>query len=632
MGEVVQKIGERRECEVVVRDVFHKKLHRVQPESGDLLVAYLAELGVDFVFGLPGGAIEPLYNALARSERRGGPKPITARHEAGAAFMADGYARNSGKLGVCCATTGPGATNLITGVASAYENSIPMLVITAQTALNNFGRKAFQESTDTGVNTVGMFQFCTGYNTMISHVDQFENKLVTAMMTAIGKSCPAHLSIPLDIFRSHVPSATPSYDIAALTRPAHLQDDITVDELCRQLTSAKKIVFVLGGASSEAASLILRAAFKLHAKIVTTPDGKGTVSPYHPLFCGVIGFAGHRAAEETLADPSVDTVVAIGTDFGEWCSNGWDTDTLLNNRLIHIEPRESSLTRSPMARLHVRGSVVSIFETVNAQLDGFKDKARVAVVGSQSEAPDGVASEPAECTAVHFEFDKDGDGAWEGELVKPQWLMSHLTRHFPPSTKFLADTGNSLAWAIHYLHPFDRRVLERRHSVRSEYANTRTEPRRRAGAAGLFQATLEFASMGWAIGASVGAAMACPRQPIVCITGDGSMLLSGQEITVALEHQLSIVFIVLNDSALGMVKHGQRLSGAEQVGFSLPTVDFSAMAAAMGVRSYRISNPRDLRGLNIKEFCQGVGPTLLDVLIDPEQVPPIGVRVKTLKD
>ena len=126
-------------------------------ELGDLLIGYLEQLGIDYVFGIPGGAIEPLYNALARSERNGGPRAVVARHETGAAFMADGYARNSGKLGVCCGTAGPGTTNLITGVASAYDNHSPLLVITAPTAITNFGKRAAQESGDTGINTVAMF-------------------------------------------------------------------------------------------------------------------------------------------------------------------------------------------------------------------------------------------------------------------------------------------------------------------------------------------------------------------------------------------------------------------------------------------------------------------------------------------
>lgn len=127
-------------------------------EVADLIVSYLEQLGIEYVFGVPGGAIEPLYNALARSQRRGGPRPVLARHESGAAFMADGYARETGKIGVCCATSGPGATNLLTGVACAYDNGVPMLAITGQPALPSFGKKALQESACTGVNTLGMFR------------------------------------------------------------------------------------------------------------------------------------------------------------------------------------------------------------------------------------------------------------------------------------------------------------------------------------------------------------------------------------------------------------------------------------------------------------------------------------------
>ena len=140
-----------------------------QNALADQLVEHLEQIGVEYIFGVPGGAIEPLYNAMARSQRKGGLRPIVARHEAGAAFMADGYARETGKLGVCCSTTGPGATNLITGVASAYVDNIPLLVITAQTALHLFGKQTLQESSCTAVNTVAMFQHCTHFSSLVSH-------------------------------------------------------------------------------------------------------------------------------------------------------------------------------------------------------------------------------------------------------------------------------------------------------------------------------------------------------------------------------------------------------------------------------------------------------------------------------
>ena len=235
-------------------------------EFGDLLLMYLEQLGVEYVFGIPGGAIEPFYNALARSERRGGPRAIIARHETGAAFMAHGYFSHSGKLGVCCSTTGPGATNLLTGVSSAYENHIPLLVITAQTALSKFGHGAFQESSDTSVNTLGMYQYCTKYNTLISHPGQFERKIYAAVATALQMQAPVHLSVPMDVFKAVAPVARPSFNLQPLLDNISLIDDAAVTRLIGLLTERKRIVFVIGDESSPPT-----VRFELSGKSINTP-------------------------------------------------------------------------------------------------------------------------------------------------------------------------------------------------------------------------------------------------------------------------------------------------------------------------------------------------------------------------
>ena len=191
--------------------------------------------------------------------------------------------------------------------------------------------------------------------------------------------------------------------------------------------------------------------------------------------------------------------------------------------------------------------------------------------------------------------------------------MRELPRLFPPTTCYLADTGASIAWAIHYLHPFDRQISGNRDAH-----------------GGGFRTCLEFASMGWAIGSAVGTALARRGDPVVCITGDGSLLMSGQEITVALQESLTVVFVVLNDAALGMVKHGQRITRAEPIGFQLPQVDFAHFAQSLGAEGYTIKSPQDLFMLDIKSICQRQGPTLLDVRIDPDEVPPMGVRMRGL--
>jgi acetolactate synthase-1/2/3 large subunit len=597
---------------------------------GDLILQYLEQIGVEYVFGIPGGAIEPLYNALARSESRNGIRSIIARHETSAAFMADGYARNSGHLGVCCSTTGPGATNMITGVASAFENNIPLLVITPQTSQNKFGRKAMQESGDTGVNVVGMYQFCTLYNSFVSHVEQLENKLISAIMTALRPPYgPVHLSIPADIFKATLPQKGPSYDLKkALKRPL-MQDQEAVAELCDQLAGEHKVVFVLGIGSREAAGLIIDIAGLLGAAIVATPDGKSLISPYHPLFKGVIGFAGHKSADAALTDPLVDSVVVVGTTLGEFTSNAWDKSTLLNNRLIHVEDDEANLIRSPMAKLHVRGNISSIFSKVLDELilKGFTYK-----------------SDPQTGVNINAEFEraKKDDSKFDGIMhfsleepikiydasvpIKPQWLMHRLTKIFPSNTKYLADTGNNLAWAIHYLNPFDRRVCGQRRGMERW-----KEDGRRHSNGGLFQVCAEFCSMGWSVGSAVGASLANPDEHIVCIIGDGSFLMLGNEITVALQNNLSITFLIMNDSTLGMVKHGQILNKSASIGHQLPHVNFAQLADSMGIPGYRISTPDDLKELNIEVITRRKGPTVLDVLIDGDEVPPMATRLKGMK-
>ena len=576
-------------------------------EVGDLLVSYLEYIGVEYVFGIPGGAIEPLYNALSRSAERGGPRAVVARHETGAAFMADGYARNSGNLGVCCATAGPGATNLITGVASAYDNHSPLLVITAQTALENFGRNAAQESGDTGINTVAMFEPCTHYSTLVSHVNQFEQKLASAIMTAFRSPMgPAHLSIPLDVLRATSPVNYPSNDLANLLWKPQPVDSESVEILAKELSSSKKIVFIIGEGCLYGIGSILNVAMSVNAKIVTTPHAKGLVSPFHPLFCGVLGFAGHDSAIEAI-DDEVDTIVAVGTTLSETASNTWD-QKVLNQRLIHIDSSEDNLMHSPMARLHVRGDVAKIFEEVENSFDIKKIATSNDRGSSISRSNEHKKSELKRSFKV-LEENKCIDNS---SPVKPQRLMTLLPKIFPPETKYLCDSGNSMAWSIHYLHPYDRRVA----GSRDEHG-------------GLFWTCLEFGSMGWAIGSSIGTSLANDKHPVVCLTGDGSMLMCGGEVTVALQEKLPVFFIILNDSEYGMVKHGQNLGGGEHVGYELPKIDFVQYAESMGITGRLIRSIEDLENLNIKELMTK-GPVILDVRIDKEEVPPISNRIKAL--
>ncbi len=592
-----------------------------ETQVADLIVSYLEQMGIEYVFGVPGGAIEPLYNALARSSRRGGPRPIVARHEAGAAFMADGYARETGKIGVCCATSGPGATNLITGVACAFDNGIPMLVITGQPSLPSFGKRALQESACTGINTLGMFRHCTRYNSLISHPEQIESKLITALQRAVrAPRGPVHLSIPLDIMKSPSPVSKPSYDIADKIRPTSLLDTDATDQLADLLRQSKNVRLLIGGWCGEAIGTILQLAVERDIPFVTTPDGKGLVNPYHPLFRGVFGFAGHPSASTLLNDDNVDLILAVGTSMNEWTSSGW-SDSLLNGKLVHIDESAEHLARSPMARLHVRGRLISIFDRLiershkSRESSDFEYRRHRNSREPLQPSPrnDAMLADPEKYTST-------------ASPIKPQRLMYDLGRLFPPSTRFLADAGNSVAWSTHYLSPADRRIGERR----MRGGGRRRNNGRRQTEAGWLRLTMDFAPMGWAIGGAVGTAAGNPNVPVVCITGDGSLMMNGQEISAAVAEQLTVIFVILNDQALGMVKHGQRLAGAEQIGFELPATDFAAMARAMGADGYTVRSPEEMAALDIDAICRKKGPTLIDVYIDEEEVPPMNLRMQIL--
>jgi acetolactate synthase-1/2/3 large subunit len=594
-------------------DVSHSQEKAVY-SLADLLVDYLVQLGVKYVFGVPGGSIEPFYDALARGERAGKIKSIVTRHETGAAFMCDGYTSQTGIIGVCCSTTGPGATNLVTGIASAYANQIPLLFISAQTPLNTHGGRAFQDSSssETGIDTVKVFDHITVYNQMITHIGQFEQIVANALRKAFqSPRGPVHLSIPKDIFAAAAPVKTPSFNLSFIGKASTLVDQSAVEKLCDILTSGYKIIFVLGDGCAKAIKEILEVATLLNIQVVTTPHGKGLISPYHPLYRGVVGFAGHITAHMVAHDKNVRYIIAIGARFGEWERQGWDED-IIKKKLVHVVADSGFFICTHMASLHVQGNIRSVFNWV---LDYLEDHTITEINASVTELRSMQVGAPKR----YFSLDDNDKYNDDSVPIKPQRLMKLLPKMFPKNTYYLADIGNSFAWAIHYLNNSYRKG-----SQIDDHQNEQ-------GWAGIFRTCLEFSSMGWAQGAAIGTAFARPNEPVVCITGDGSMLMNGQELTVALQESLMVIFVVLNDSLLGMVEKGQKLTGAESIGTELPKVSFTRMAKAMGIDAFTINGPKDLYELDVESILNKKSPILLDVMIDRNEVPPIGERIKTLK-
>jgi acetolactate synthase-1/2/3 large subunit len=479
------------------------------------------------------------------------------------------------------------------------------LVITPQTALPSFGKCGLQESSTDAIDTVSMFENCTRYNSLVSHPEQLEGKLVSALTSAFRRPRgPVHLSVPMDILKMPIGAKVPSYNVATMLRQPIMTDDQSLNALCEAVANAlqkpsNKIVLFVGHGCADAAAQVVEFAELVGAEFVTTPTGKRWINPRHPLYRGVFGFAGHESATQALSHANVALILAVGTDLGELSTNGWDETALLNNKLVHIEPTMDSFEHSPMAYLHVYGHLRTVFETLHSV----------------------IARTPALQHTLPKRSFVDHKSVWPGLIppgitvadsescvstaspVKPQRLVCELVGRLPAETRFVIDAGNAWCWATHYLHPKGE---------------------------GNYHIAMGYGAMGWAIGAAVGTALGSKGRPVVCITGDGSFLMSGQEITVALVEQLPVLYVILNDQALGMVKHGQRLGNAEAIAYQLPAVDFAAMAKAMGVDSYKINTIEDLENLSFEKILSSPGPTLLDVSIDPEEEPPMKARVSTL--
>jgi acetolactate synthase I/II/III large subunit len=568
----------------------------------DVIVRYLEQVGVEYVFSVPGSPLGPMYDALARSEKRGGPRSILARHETGAAFMADGYARETGRIGVCCATTGPGATNLITGVACACADHVPMLAITAQTPLPTFSMGPFQESSTDAIDIVGMFEHCTHYNSLVSHPDQLEKKLAAALMKAFQPPMgPVHLSIPVDIFRALYKDGDKivfPYLHSLATKPASVIDHAALERLSHEVSAVlrqnRKVVLLIGHDCKGATNDIIKFAELINASILTTQRGKSHINPYHPLARGVFGFAGHKSARKELTDESVGLILAAGTDLGEWATGGWDK-ILLNDKLVHIHNTMSAFNRSPMARMHVYGTIRAIFSELTSRIEAMKRGNKLNITDVVQDGDDHNSYIPRHIEVLSPEIFRQDDSP---APIKAPRAISEFVQRFPEETRFLIDNSNSVPWSIHYF--FSRRPEN-------------------------FHLPTGFASMGWAIGASVGMAMGVRNTPVVCVTGDGCYLMSSQEITVAVEHQLPVIFVVLNDHAYGMIKHSHRLSGTEPQDFAIPSVDFCGMAKAAGADAYLIRQIEDFGKLDYQAMCTRKGPTLIEVVIDPEAKPPLGV-------
>jgi acetolactate synthase-1/2/3 large subunit len=552
--------------------------------TAGLLLKYLEGEGVEYIFGVPGTSLVPLFDAINKQDVI---KPILTKHEEGAAFMADGYARLSGRIGVCYATSGPGATNLVTGVANAFMDNVPLLVITGQVPTSIYGKGTFQDSTKEGVDSVAMFNPITKYSTMILSKYKMPETIREAFRIALsGRKGPVHISYPKDIMGEEVED-TLLPPRAYRVKPGYFDRRLVIDAT-EKLVHAKRPAMLVGSGAiaSAATSEVLEFAEMLNIPVATTPKAKGVFPEGHELSLGVLGLAGSPAAEEYIMG-DVDVLLVVGASLNQMTTFSWDPKITPSDCLIHIDIDSSQIGKNYPADIELVGDCGTVLDEISFR------------ILRELQKHDPKVERPVE-DIVEF---KQRVGMFTNEEarysldvpIKPQALMRELQEVLPEDAVVFVDTGNLTCWAIHYM--------------------SFQKPN--------FVSAFGMLTMGYAMAAAVGGKLAVPDRPVVAIVGDGDFLMNGMEVSTAVSHHVPVVWIVFNNAKLGLVDELQKFTlGEKTVSTTFDRVNCAKVAEGLGAQGFNIERPGELSKV-LPQALKSGKPSVIDVIIDPDEVPPI---------
>jgi acetolactate synthase-1/2/3 large subunit len=557
----------------------------------EYLVDALADAGVHHIFGVIGGSVAPLF--VATVGRRA--QIVMAKHETGAAFMADGYARALGGLGACVATSGPGATNLLTGVAAAFADSVPLIVLTGQVPTKSFGKGAFQESSTEGIDIVEVFRHVTRYTTLAFRPDRVAEVWYKALRMALGgRPGPVHLSLPRDVQTELIPLPPPTLPT---TFRGKTFDRAAIKETATLLLRAQRPAILAGHGVilAEAWDELRAIAEMLEIPVATTPKGKGAFPEDHRLSLGPFGYSGSPLAQWHLLESGVDVLLAVGTSLSEWGTLGWDRRLQPSSALIHVDIDPYEIGKNYRVTVPVIGDARASLTELAFEVRRQQPRAPHWAAGRRSlepppDRPRFVDLAAMDSTAVP---------------IKPQRLMRDLQAALPPDSLVFVDGGANRSWAIHYWRAVRPRTF--------------------------FCAT-GMASMGFGIAGPIGAKFAAPERVVLSIVGDGGFLMNGMEVSTAVHYGKQVIWVVLNDAGYGMAYHSMRQLNMPDVGTQYPRVDCARVAEGLGAQAFRIREPGEIdRGL-IQRILDSGRPTVLDVEIDRNEVAPFGTRNTKMAD
>lgn len=496
------------------------------------IIECLLEQGVDTVFGYPGGRILPLYDAIYEGKIR----HILTVHEQGAIHAADGYARASGKVGVCIATSGPGATNLVTGLANAYLDSVPLVVITGQVSTDLIGADAFQE-----VDITGITMPITKHNFLVKDVVTLPEIMRFAFRIASsGRPGPVLIDVPsdiqLDVFNFTQEEEQEKNKPRFQWELSQLGSSL-IDRAAAVLETAKQPVMIVGGGvvSSGAYEQVVALAEKMNAPVVSTLMGLGSFSSEHPLFLGLTGMHGHKRAN--LAVHGADVVIAIGSRFNDRVT-GNKFKYAEGKTLIHIDVDPAELDKNVSTHIPLAGDVKQLVTTLNERIKSFN---------------------PSPWWKVIQEWKQEFAVKPDGNDLSATWMLKQVAERTKGKPFiFATDVGQHQMWAAQNLH------IE--------------TPRSWITSGGL-------GTMGFGLPAAIGAQIAMPTKRVIAIVGDGGMKMTGCELFTAASQGLPLITIIVDNSSLGMVRQLQQLFYKQRYSESLLPVpmDFVCFAKAFGI-------------------------------------------------
>ena len=558
--------------------------------AADILVAYLEQEAVEFLFGVPGGHLLALYDSVHRSSRL---RSLLTKNEQGAGYMANGYARVSGRMAVCCGTVGPGATNLVSGVAAAYMDSVPLLALTAQVGTSAIGKGALQEGAGDGrtVDQVGIFRPITKYSTMVTRAAMVPEAIRKAIRIATsGRPGPVHLDLPSDILKATIED--PILPPARYHAPRSSGVDSTaIERAAELLRSARRPALLIGGGAvtAGAGTSVVALADLLGAPVATSLRGKGIISEQHALALGCVGLYGTKLANSYLRS-GIDVLLTVGVSFHEFTTHCWDPAFQPTKALIQVDIDPAEFGKNYPVDVAIVGDARVALEALIAQLAGV-------------DAASALSSGALESRKSRSEYFSEAAMHSDAFPLKPQRAMVELRDALPPEAVVFTDVGNSLTWV------------------------ERCFP---AAAEGRIVSMSGLAAMGSGVAGAIGGKLAAPDRPVVCVCGDGDFAMTGMEVLTAVQYRIPAVWVVLNNGRLGMIHDIQTLSyhGRSEAA-EVHNPDFVALAQAMGAVGTRISRPEQLRSV-VGEALRGRQPTIIDVPIDPNELPPMKPRMLAL--